>query len=130
MDARKTFNWHNLIVSDNNGAFGAKYKDNTNRIKRTEYVQIFNPVEDDVQGYFYYNEFGLIEPVETLEEPIKSKVHKTVEVFNLKNPSLVERRKQLIRDIRSYQQVGLDNETIKNTLSSQGFKSLIEQYCQ
>ena len=87
-------------------------------------------MEDDVQGYFYYNEFGLIEPVETLEEPIKSKVHKTVEVFNLKNPSLVERRKQLIRDIRSYQQVGLDNETIKNTLSSQGFKSLIEQYCQ
>lgn len=129
-DARKTFNWDNLIVSDNNSAFGAKYKDNIYRIKRTEYGQIFNPVEDDIQKHFYYNEFGLIEPVDTLEEHIKSKVYKTVEVFNLKNPSLIERRKQLIRDIRSYQQVGLDNETIKNTLSRQGFKSLIEQYCQ
>ena len=125
----RIFDWNNLIASCNYEYFGAKFKDNTFRIKRTDYALIFNPVEDDVQRYFYYNEFGEIEAKPNLDPFLKEKVEKTITVFNLKHPSLVERRKKIIGDIRSYSDAMLDMETIKTCLSASGFKSLVEQYC-
>ncbi len=96
IEADRTFDWNNLIVAfgnSNSGVnpdFGAHYKDNRYKIKQHEYTEIFNPVEDDVQSYFYYNSFGKIEPLGTIEdERIKLKVLKTLEVFNLEHPSFL-----------------------------------------
>lgn len=125
----RTFDWNNLIASCNDDDFGAKYKDNTVKIRATDYASIFNPVENDVEEYFYYNEFGEIEAKHDLEPILKDKVEKTVAVFNLKHPSLVERRKIIIQTIRSCSDGLLDNETIRTSLSHLGFKSLVEQYC-
>ena len=127
--ASKTFDWNNLIASCNHDDFGAKYKDNTSKIKPTDYALIFNPVEDPVEQYFYYNEFGEIEAQPHLEPLLKEKVEKTIAIFNLKHPSLIERRKTIIEYIRIYADGLLDIETIKTALSSLGFISLVEQYC-
>lgn len=73
-------------------------------------------------------------PIEDVTEPdlepiLRDKVEKTVAVFNLKHPSLIERRKTIIEQIRDYSDGMLDLETIKDVLSSSGFRSLVEQYC-
>ena len=60
---------------------------------------------------------------------MKEKVEKTIAIFNLKHPSLIERRKTIIEYIRIYADGLLDIETIKTALSSLGFISLVEQYC-
>ncbi len=125
----RTFDWRNIVASCNNEDFAAKYKDNTSKIKATDYATIFNPVEDDVEQYFYYNEFGEIEAKHDLEPVLKTKVEKTVAVFNLKHASLVERRKMIIQTIRYCSDGMLDMETIRNSLSHCGFRSLVEQYC-
>ena len=125
----KTFDWQNLIASCNHEDFGAKFKNNKSKIKRADYTTIFNPVEDDVQAYFYYNEFGEIEAKHDLSPFLREKVEKTIVVFNLKHPSLVERRKKIIGDIRNYSDGLLDMETIKACLSASGFTSLVQQYC-
>jgi uncharacterized protein (TIGR02646 family) len=125
----RTFDWNNLIASCNDDDFGAKYKDNTSKIRVADYTSIFNPVEDDVQQYFYYNEFGEIEALPDLEPILKDKVAKTVAVFNLEHPSLVERRKRIIEDIKNCSDGMLDLETIKAAFSPLGFKSLVRQYC-
>ena len=125
----KTFDWNNLIASCNHDDFGAKHKDNTSKIKRMDYALIFNPVEDHVEQYFYYNEFGEIEAQPNLEPAVKEKVEKTIAIFNLKHPSLIERRKTIIQYIRDYSDGSLDTQTIKTVLSALGFVSLVEQYC-
>jgi hypothetical protein len=113
----------------NDDDFGAKYKDTAAKIRAADYTAIFNPVEDDVARYFYYNEFGEIEAMPDLEPIMKDKVAKTVAVFNLEHPSLVERRKRIIEDIRNCSDGMLDLAVIKAAFSPLGFKSLVEQYC-
>lgn len=124
-----TFDWENLIVSVNDDSFGAKYKDNGYRIKDVEYQLILNPAKDKTEDYFYFNQFGQIEPTNfSIRFSGAKKAEKTIEVFNLRDESLRMRREQIIRDINSYSGQLPKEELIKN-LSCYGFKSVIEQYC-
>jgi uncharacterized protein (TIGR02646 family) len=122
-----TFNWDNLVAACNDEDFGAKYKDNKSGIKKPDYAGFFDPVVDSVQNYFYYNERGEIEPHPTLSDPVlQAKVQKTIEVFNLQDRSLVNRRGTLIKQIREYS--GLSKEEVFEALKFGGFISLIQQY--
>jgi len=116
------FDWDNYIVATKDDDFGARYKDNTYKIEKNEYSTIFNPISDDVETFFYYDEFGKI------REDI-GKIKKTIEVFNLNYKVLQERRKQLITLIQSYENTNLTKDDIKSFLQEYGFKSVVEQYC-
>jgi len=116
-----TFDWNNLIVATKDDSFGANYKDNTYEINKNEYPLIFNPVADNVENYFYYNEFGMIREDE-------GKIKKTIEVFNLNHEYLKARRKNIIDMIDSFKNGGLSTLDIKNTIENFGFKSVVEQY--
>jgi len=117
-----TFDWNNLIVATKDNDFGANHKDNHYKIEKNEYNDIFNPIDDHVEDYFYYLEWG-----EIRED--KGKVQKTIKIFNLNHEYLQERRKKLITLIDIYRSGGLSIDEIKDTLELSGFKSVVEQYC-
>jgi len=117
-----TFDWDNLIVATRDNNFGANYKDNIYKINKNEYSLIFNPVTDNVENHFYYNELGIIREDE-------DKVKKTIEVFNLNNNYLKARRKSIITMINNYKNSGLSTNEIREILIGSGFKSVVEQYC-
>jgi len=116
------FDWNNLIVATKDNSFGANYKDNTYKINRNEYTLIFNPIIDNVENNFHYDELGMI------REDL-NKVKKTVEVFNLNVKYLRDRRKKIITLIDEFKNGGLSANDIKSTLKDYGFKSVVEQYC-
>ena len=117
-----TFDWSNLIVATKDNNFGANYKDSTYKIGVKEYPLIFNPIIDSVENNFYYDELGMI-------REDSGKVHKTVEVFNLNDEYLVQRRKKIINLIDNFKEGGLSLLEIKETLDDYGFKSVVNQYC-
>jgi len=116
-----TFEWDNLVVATKDKKFGANYKDSIYKIQKTEYSSIFNPVIDNVEDYFYYDEFGMI-------REDNAKVVKTIEVFNLNHPLLKFKRKQLIDVIESYKNDGSSKDEIQTELEVFGFKSVLNQY--
>lgn len=120
-----TFEWNNLIFAIHDSSFGADYKDNVYKIKNNEYALIFNPVTDNVENFFYYNHWGIIEPKQGISVQEEAKVNKTIEVFNLNDESLVKRRKDLIKVINYYS--GMDKNDILSALETSGFRSLVEQ---
>lgn len=122
------FEWDNLIVAAKDSSFGACYKDNVSGIQIKDYQGILNPVTDKAEDYFYYNEFGHIEPKKTLNPIQRSKAEKTIEVFNLKDESLRQRREDIIRNISFCEQ--LPKEDLMEIFSESGFKSVVEQYCK
>lgn len=123
----KTFDWDNLVAATKDNDFGANFKDNKSGITKADYNLFFNPVTDLVQDYFYYNERGEVEPNPDLDdESIKMKVLKTIEVFNLQNPILVNRRKTVIQQIKNC--ATLSPEEILGAMKNGGFLSVIEQY--
>lgn len=126
MFANQTFNWSNLIAACNDEDFGAKYKDNKSGITIMDYGLIFNPAIDQVHDYFYYNERGEIEPASNLDPALKAKVLKTIEVFNLSDKSLVNRRKTAIEQVKNC--VGLTPDEIFSAMQYGGFISLLHQY--
>lgn len=120
-----TFDWNNLIVATKDSEFGANYKDNQSGINTSTYSMIFNPVTDNVENYFHYNQWGEIEPKQGIAEADEVKAIKTIEVFNLNHKSLVERRKVLIKTINSC--IGINKIDLLSMLATSGFKSLVEQ---
>ena len=122
-DKNLKFDWSNYIVATKDDDFGARYKDNTYKIQQNEYTLIFNPIVDNVEEHFYYDEFGKIREDE-------GKVKKTIEVFHLNHKLLIFKRKQLLSLIEYFQDDGLSNNEIKSQLETSGFKSIIEQYCK
>lgn len=125
-DNKKTFDWDNMIVSTVDEDFGGKYKDNTYKIKKNEYSQIFNPVIDDMAQYIEYSGDGSIIPKQNLDKKNKDKVIKTIEVFNLNNKSLKKRRAKLLSDLRNTK--GIEKEELIKCFQPQGFVSLIEWF--
>jgi len=120
-----TFTWSNLIAATLDSDFGANYKDSVYKIKGNEYSNIFNPVEEDVHDYLYYNQRGEIEPKSTITDELKTKVSKTIEVFNLNHPSLRSRRETIIRQIRGC--IDLSSDEVIKAFSNSGFKSVVFQ---
>ncbi|SOD89280.1 retron system putative HNH endonuclease [Spirosoma fluviale] len=128
---KQLFNWDNFVVAVENEDFGAKHKDGQNGIKDYEYALILNPVSDYAETYFEYSLLGDILPAHNLSVDKKAIAEKTIEIFNLKHPSLVRRRLDRIITIEA-----LKNDPsntvgeIRAQLEGCGFKSLIEQYTQ
>jgi len=119
------FDWNNLIVATKDSVFGANYKDNKSGIQKNDYGNIFNPVIENVENYFYYNDWGEIEPKSEISDLEKDKVNKTIEVFHLNHNSLRNRRKNLIRMISCYR--GMAKDDILTALENSGFVSVINQ---
>lgn len=120
-----TFTWTNLIAATLDSDFGANYKDSVYKIKQDEYPNIFNPVEENVHEFFYYNQRGEIEPKPTISDDLKTKASKTIEVFNLNHPSLKSRRQTIIKQIQGCRDLPADD--IIGAFSNSGFKSVILQ---
>ena len=125
-DNTKIFDWDNLITSAIDEDFGGKYKDNTYKIQKKEYSQIFNPVIDDMTQFIEYSGDGSIIPQKDIDKINTDKVKKTIEVFNLKQTSLKNRRKALLDSVQSCKD--LTKDKVKQYFQSCGFISLIEWF--
>jgi uncharacterized protein (TIGR02646 family) len=123
-----TFNWNNLIAATLDTDFGANHKDSKYKIKKDEYNRIFNPVEDCIENYFDYNFRGEIVPNEAIETALKTKVVKTIQVFNLNHESLRKGRALIIKQIDDYND--LSKADIRDALSNSGFISVVNQYTE
>ena len=122
-----TFCWNNMIAAVKDDNFGADYKDK--HVKRTDYdkskccyTDILNPVRDEFTGRFRFSADGTIEPSDNKD--IKAK--KTIELFNLNEKSLKERRKVQMENVRKYIEEGWAKEKIPALLKERGFVSAIE----
>lgn len=120
-----TFDWNNLIVAKNGSDFGANYKDNKFSIRIDDYDNIFNPVIDNVENYFYYTLWGEVTPKTAISNIDNQKVNKTIKVFNLNHNSLKNRRKNLVRMISCYRD--MENKDILAAFKNSGFLSVINQ---
>lgn len=113
-----TFDWNNLIVATKDDDFGANFKDNSYKIQKEEYNEIYNPVWDDI--FFEYDQWG-----EIIEE--EGKIQRTIEIFNLNCESLKRRRADIITTIQALRNEGEDLDDIKKSLEDSGFRSVLEQ---
>ena len=122
----KIYDWDNLIVSTIDEDFGGKYKDNTYKIKKNEYTQIFNPVVDDMSQFIEFSGNGEIVPLKGLQDTTISKVKKTIEVFNLNCISLKSRRKKLISELNDCKDLPKDD--LIKAFDSCGFVSVVKWF--
>ncbi|MCD6259664.1 MAG: hypothetical protein J7J31_08705, partial [Helicobacteraceae bacterium] len=112
------FDWNNLVVATKDDNFGANFKDNSYRIQREEYSEIYNPVVDDIP--FEYNQWG-----EIIEKDGKTK--RTIEIFNLNCESLKRRRADIITTIQALKKDCASIDDIRSSFDEAGFSSVIEQ---
>lgn len=122
-----TFCWNNTIAAVKDSRFGADYKDE--HVKRNDYdkseccyTDILNPLKDEFAGRFRFSADGTIEPSDNKD----IKAEKTIELFNLNEKSLKERRKVQMENVRQYTKDGLAKEKIPALLAEDGFVSAIE----
>ena len=122
-----TFCWNNMIAAVKGSRFGADYKDK--HVKRNDYdkseccyTDIFNPVKDEFAGRFRFSADGTIEPSDNKD----IKAEKTIELFNLNEKSLKERRKVQMENVRTYIENDYTKEATLAALTEDGFVSAIE----
>lgn len=125
-DHNKIFDWNNFIISTIDEDYGGKYKDNTYKIRKNEYAQIFNPVIEDMSQYIEYLGDGSIVPKSDIQDSDNAKVLKTIEVFNLNCPSLKKRRRDLLYNLNDCSKLSKDE--IKRNFQPCGFLSLINWF--
>lgn len=125
IDNRKTFDWNNLVYASLDDAFGARYKDR--KIKSEDYNDIFNPVFDNPQEYFEYSLLGDIMPKTGIDSINRKRAEKTIELFNLNDSTLCNRRKDTIIAINSFMSGGMAIKDILDCLGETGFDSLKNQ---
>ena len=123
---KDTFKWDNLIVDKHvhDKSYGADCKDD--HVTCQSYDKIINPVTEDPHHYFRYMNNGEIVPKDRLSDNDKQKALCTIGLFNLNHRYLLQRRSGLINQINSCHD--LDYKVIKNSLSDQGFLSVIEYF--
>lgn len=122
-----TFCWNNMIAAVKGSRFGADYKDK--HVKRNDYdkseccyTDILNPVKDEFAGRFRFSADGTMEPSDNKD----IKAEKTIELFNLNEKSLKERRKVQIENVRTYIENDYTKEATLAALTEDGFVSAIE----
>lgn len=122
-----TFCWNNMIAAVKDSHFGADYKDK--HVKRNDYnkseccyTDILNPVKDEFAGRFRFSADGTIEPSDSQD----IKAEKTIELFNLNEKSLKERRKVQMENVRTYIENDYTKEATLAALAKDGFVSAIE----
>ncbi len=119
------FDWNNLIADEHNPNYGADFKDK--HISQKEaYKKLINPVVEDPHYYLTYQTNGQIVAKAELDEKGKERADFTIRMFNLKHPSLVQRREVLIKLVRDYKMCGLTDGEIAESLKEFGFLSVVE----
>lgn len=127
MDSRMTFQWTDMVAAIKDDRFGADYKDqhvqvsDYDRVNR-KYLYLYNPVTEPLSGTFVYSSDGSILPANSAD--LKAK--KTIEIFNLNEKSLKERRKQLMESARRLKEGGLSAPDICDCLRTEGFQTCLE----
>ncbi len=98
------FNWDNLFVACNSELYGAKYKDTkVRRGNESIYDLLLNPSIDNPRDYFYYSITGMISPKSNDENSVEYKKAKTtIDIFNLNEKSLREKREGVAKGLYSY----------------------------
>ena len=125
------FDWNNLVVDEHSPYYGADYKDNNREhcVKsRQDYNMIINPVNEDPHDFFEYLLNGRIVPKAELNELDTQKALRTIEVFNLNHPSLIESRCDVIRQIIYMK--GMTAEEVTVCFQGFSFPSVVEYFCQ
>ena len=89
-----TFDYNNLFISCNDENHSAKYKDKFG-LKKEEFANIYSPLDIKL------NEFEYSWTGEILGKT--QKAQKTIEVFNLNNNILIQKRSKIIKQLYSYQ---------------------------
>lgn len=114
----KTFDYFNMLVSCNSEKFGAKFKDKQIASK-ANYDDLINPVEERPSDYI---EFAFTGDVLAISDAPKG--YKTIDLFNLNEKSLLERRKVIalcVIQMKDY----LSEEEIVETTGE--FESMVRQ---
>jgi len=91
-DPKMTFRWTNMVAAVRDSRFGANYKDTSIKTVHYDktngrYLNLYNPVTDDMKDVFSYYSDGSICPSD--KQDIKAGC--TIEFFNLNEKSLKER---------------------------------------
>ena len=119
------FSWNNLVIDSNDESFGAKYKD-SHIHDRHDNERLINPVDEDAVRFFQYESTGKIAPADGLTDEEKQRAQYTIDMFNLNEASLKDRRKIILNgDPCAYE--GLSDEEILQCLHTLGFPSVVEQ---
>lgn len=120
-----TYDWQNMVAAVRDYRFGANWKDN--RVKcREDYTNLYNPVVDSLPDVFTYLADGTICPANSSDV----KAQHTIDVFNLNEPSLKEKRADQMKTVRDMRKGGMDDVSIAKYLSRKGFISAMEYELQ
>ena len=93
---------------------------------KDDYAKLIDPVAQDPHHFFTYMENGRIIPKQELSDEEREMAEFTIATFNLQHPSLLNKREEIIRMVRSYKQGGMDEEDILACVEFYGFPSAIE----
>ncbi len=94
------FDWDNLFACCNSDNYGARYKDQ--HIKAADYDLLINPALDEPSAYFQYSFTGEILPKSNKKDSKEyERAQKTIDIFNLNDRALIERRKTAIELFRN-----------------------------
>ncbi|MDR0972411.1 MAG: TIGR02646 family protein [Prevotellaceae bacterium] len=86
-----TFNYENLFVSCTSDKYGANHKDR--HVKPWDYAKIINPALDDPSEYIEFIYTGVVIAKDERGQT-------TIDMFNLNEPTLVERRKKSLLQMK------------------------------
>ena len=119
------FSWNNLVVDSVDDNYGARYKDaHVHSVQDNE--RLINPVDEEAARFFYYESTGKMVPAEGLTDEERQQAQYTIDMFNLNEGSLMERRKVILNsDPQAYN--GLCDEEVLQCLKTLGFPSVVEQ---
>ena len=127
IDPNLTFCWENMIAAVKDDKFGADWKDN--HIKRNDYDKkmkcyrnVLNPITSDFIDRFKFATDGFMEPVDRNDQIAQN----TIDVFNLNEFSLKNRRKEAMQAARDMMNGGIDIDLIRQYLLPGGFISAVE----
>lgn len=122
-----TFEWNNMVAAVKDSRFGADFKDSHieladyNQSSHT-YVNVYNPVIDNMLEVFTFSSDGGIEPADKTD----MKAASTIALFNLDDKELKLRRRECMEAVRSLRLGGLSDQEIFTYLSPSGFISALK----
>lgn len=119
------FSWDNLVVDSKDDSFGARFKDNHIHSQQDN-ERLINPVSEDASYFFQYESTGRIIPAVSLTDDERQRAQYTIDMFNLNESSLQDRRKRILNnDLSAFD--GLSDEDVLQYLQELGFPSVVEQ---
>lgn len=123
-----TFVWKNLFAAAKCDKWGSDYKDSLISGPRHKadmmYESFWSPLEANLTEKFWYRTDGEIEPHPTLPEEEKTIAAQTIQMYNLNDGELKNRRRSLMRQVRDMSQ--LDAETVHAFMATAGFSFVVD----